>query len=275
MPRTKPDPATTLPAAADFARAFADTAALRDAVPADRVAPPPTDLRPALEVAHALAKTLEDPGVRDRFARIPRDLFDPARVAALPLALAALEHGRAELDAALAARGDVTLPEELATRAHALRGRMLKVVIHYFEDDDALAADVRALGRKKGHASLAADLLRLADIYDAQRAVVERDPKYWRAGDAAEARETAKEVEALLAAARGESERSWAESVARAWVALADLHEELRLTGHWLYRREDGAVRFPAMPAPPRKRGPRTKPEEPAGDGLTGSRNGA
>lgn len=263
MARTKTAPTSPSPETSglDPARAFADTAVLRDAIPMEHAAPLPPDPRPGIEVARSLARTLDDPAVRDRFARIPRDLLDPARAALLPAALAAFEHARAELDAALAARSDVTLPEELATRAHALRARMLKVAVHYFEDDEQLGGDVRGLGRKKGHAALAADLVKLAELYDAQRAVVERDPKYWREGDAAEARETAREVEALLAAARGEAERAWAENLARAWAALVDLHDELRLAGHWLFRREEGAARFPAMPAPPRKRAPRVKPE--------------
>lgn len=255
---------TTETSGIDPARAFEETAALRGGVDPARCAPLPPDPRPALEVARALAKTLDDPAVRDRFARVPRDLLDPARVAMLPAAVAAFEHARAELDATLAARSDVTLPEDLATRAHALRARMLKVAVHYFEDDEQLGADVRALGRRKGHTALVADLTKLAELYDAQRAVVERDPKYWREGDAAEARELARAVEGVLAAARGEAERAWSEHVATAWGALADLHEELRLAGHWLFRREDGAERFPPMPAPPRKRAPRAKPE---GDG--------
>lgn len=255
---TNPADATPSP---DPARSYAETAPLREALAAEELQPPPADPRPSLEVARALAKTLEDPAVRDRFARVPRDLLDPARVAMLPAALAALDHARAELDAALAARGDVTLPEELASRVHALRARMLKVAVHYFEDDEALGVEVRSLGRKKGHAALATDLARLAELYDAQRAVVERDPKYWRAEDPDAARAAAREVEALVAAARGEAEQAWGEAVTRTWSALAALHDELRLTGHWLFRREGGATRFPAMPAPPRKRGPRAKPE--------------
>ncbi len=266
MARTRtpdPNPPST-PDAAEASRAFAATQALRDALPADRVTAPPQELRAALDVARALAATLAAPEVTDRFARIPRDLFDPAHLASFADAIAGFEHARAELDAAVNARGEVTLPEALATDAHALRGRMLKVVIHYFEDDDALAGEVKSLGRKKGHAALAADLRKLGEIYDAQRAVVERDPKYWREGDAAEARTAATAVETLLEAARGEAEKTWGEAAQRAWTLVATLHDELRLTAWWLFRYEDGAERFPALPTPPRKRGPRVKPA--AGD---------
>jgi hypothetical protein len=262
MARTRnSDPTPPSPSdPAEPARAFAATQALRDALPADRVTAVPLELRASLDAARSLAAALAAPEVTDRFARIPRDLLDPAHLAAFADAITAFEHARTELDAAVNARGEVTLPEALATDAHALRTRMLKVVIHYFEDDDALAAEVKALGRKKGHAPMAADLRKLAEIYDAQRTVVERDPKYWREGDAAEARTAATAVETLLEAARGEAERTWGEAVQRAWTLLATLHDELRLTAWWLFRSEDGAERFPAMPAPPRKRGPRVKP---------------
>lgn len=261
MARTKtaPTEASATAAATDPAAAFASTETLRAALAADRVAPPPAELRPALEAARSLAAALVDPAVLDRFARIPRDLFDPAGLAAFGDAIAAFEHARTELDAAMSARGEVTLSEELATNAHALRGRMLKIVIHYFEDDEQLSGEVRGLGRKKGHAALAADLRKLAEIYDAQRAVVERDPKYWREGDADEARAVAGSVEALLEAARGEAEKTWGEAVARAWSLVAALHDDLAATARWLFRAEGGAERFVQMPAPPRKRAPRTK----------------
>ncbi|MEZ4393504.1 MAG: hypothetical protein R3A48_20740 [Polyangiales bacterium] len=261
MARTKtaPTDASATAAATDPAAAFASTENLRAALPPERVAPPPAELRPPLEAARSLAAALADPAVLDRFARIPRDLFDPAGLSAFGSAIAAFEHARSELEAAMSAQGEVTLSEELAANAHALRGRMLKVVIHYFEDDEQLAGEVRGLGRKKGHAALAADLRKLAEVYDAQRAVVERDPKYWREGDADEARAVAASIEALLDAARGEAEKTWGEAVARAWSLLASLHEDLAATARWLFRAEGGAERFVPMPAAPRKRGPRAK----------------
>lgn len=261
MPRTKtPAPDTTSSTTPrDPAGSFAAIRPRLDAMAADRITPPPSELRPALEAARALATALSDPAVIDRFARVPSDLLDPGRLAAFGDALRGFEYARGQLEAAASAQGEVTLPEELAARSNALRARMLKVVVHYFEDDETLASELRPLGRKKGHPALCADLRKLAELYDAQRAVVERDPKYWREGDSDEAREAAEAVEALLRAARGEAESEWGDAVARSWTLLAALHEELRLTAHWLFRDEGGAERFVAMPAPPRKRGPRGK----------------
>ncbi|MBL8605250.1 MAG: hypothetical protein JNK72_25190 [Myxococcales bacterium] len=209
---------------------------------------PPGDLKAIANAALELSALAEDPTLRPRFEKLPEDEFDALLVDQLTAYARALQHCLVEQEAAAEARGEVVLPEALITHAVDLRARMLKVVIHYFEDDQELAPEVKALGRKKGYAATVSDLQKLAGIYEARKTVVERDPKYWRAGDAQEAREAASEIEKALAAARGEAEQRFSEASQKLGHALGPVFEEVRSTALWLLRKVGGAEKVPALP---------------------------
>jgi len=123
----------------------------------------------------------------------------------------------------------------------------LKVALHYFEDDQALAATLKKVGRKKGHRPLRDDLEKLAAFYETQRETIERDPKYYRGGDVAEARRIATELTALLAAAQSDELGQWDARLAQAFTLLAPAHDEVRAAGQYLLR-NGGAERFVALP---------------------------
>lgn len=212
----------------------------------------PDDLRAVARVALDAIDVADETVFHARLAKMPPDELDPKVIDLARDAARAMRHMLQARDAAEGAGNDVVLPEPLAVQAHDMRGRMLKVVLHYFEDDAELSAELKGLGRKKGHGPLRNDLLRLASVYERRRDVVERDPKYYRAEDLVDARTMADEIEKRVRAARSEDARGWDDRLARAFTVLAPAYEELRAAGQYLLR-HGGAERFAALPGARRR----------------------
>lgn len=260
MPRTPSDRTLSGSDPASLAAAYESLAA-RVSAPHPEAAPAlPPDTRGPLAVVLQVAELLKDDALRARFERLPREEFDAANAGELLGLARAFQHAHAEAEAAASAV-EVTLPEALAQRAHELRARMVKVVVHYFEDDPDLAADVKVLGRRRPHPQLAADLARLAEIYEARNDVVSLDPKYYKATDAADARAIAAEVRALVEAARGEAEKQWRARAERLWAMVTGAYDEVRAAGRFLLRKAGGDERFPTLPGARKARASRAKPE--------------
>lgn len=219
------------------------------------------DLKAVTNAALELSALVEEPTLRPRFDKLPEAEFDALTVDELTAMARSLQHCATELEAASEARGEVVLPEALVTHAVDLRTRMLKVAIHYFEDDTDLAADIKALGRKKGYAPMVTDLQKLASIYEARKDVVERDPKYWRASDADDAKKTATEMEKALSDARGEAEKRFSEASVKLSAMVVPVFEEVRATALWLLRKDGGAEKVGTMPSV-RVRKPRAEKSE-------------
>jgi hypothetical protein len=218
-----------------------------DAVDAAALLPAPPDLRAVVRTALEAADLADDDEVRPRLARLPPEEFAPTHPEALRETARAMRHMLLRRDAAEDQGSGVLLDEAFATLAHNTRARMLKVALHYFEDDTALAATLKKVGRKKGHGPLRDDLERLAAFYEAQREVIERDPKYYRAADVTEARRIAAELTTLLKAAQSDELEQWDTRLAQAFTLLVPAHDEVRAAGQFLLR-NGGAERFVALP---------------------------
>lgn len=265
-----PKPATSKPVtptpSAESARAsFVLVQPALEALTDDKLLALPTaasDLKHAMTAAAQVAEFVAHEENRARFAKLPADVLDPAAVETFVQSVGALFHSRNELDAATASQSEVTLTETLAVRANDLRHRMLRVATHYFEDDSAMAADLKPVGRKKGHRALVSDLQKLAALYDAQKSVIERDPKHYRETDPADARAVAEEVSAALEAARGEAEKTWSLHLAQAFTLVLHTYEDVQAAGVFLFRRESGAENFPVLYAARRARSPNKKKED-------------
>ena len=217
-----------------------------DAVDAAALLPAPPDLRAVVRTALDAAD-LADDELQGRFARLPAEEVAPSTVETLRDVARAMRHMLLARDAAEDQGGGVLLDEAFATQAHDTRARMLKVALHYFEDDAAHAVTLKRIGRKKGHGPLRDDLERLASFYESRRDVIERDPKYYRASDVAEARRIAAELDALLKAAQSEELSQWDARLAQAFTVLVPAHDEVRAVGQFLLR-AGGAERFAALP---------------------------
>jgi predicted kinase len=244
MARTTPDSRHT----ADLCSAAYDALLARiEAVGAEALLPAPADLRAVVRTALEAADLADDDALRPRLAALPAEEFDPANLETLREAARAMRHMLARRDAAEDQGSGVLLDEAFATLAHDTRARMLKVALHYFEDDAEHAAELKRVARKKGHGQLRDDLERLASFYEAHRDVIERDPKYFRADDVGAARRIAAELTELLKAAQSDELGQWDARLAQAFTLLAPAHEEVRAAGQYLLRR-GGAERFAALP---------------------------
>ena len=218
-----------------------------ESVDASALLPAPPDLRAVVRVALDAADLADDDELRARFARLPAEEFAPAVPETVREVGRAMRHMLLRRDTAEDQGSGVLLDEAFATLAHDTRARMLKVALHYFEDDPAHAGELKRIGRKKGHGQLRGDLERLAGFYEAQRDVIERDPKYYREADVAEARRIAAELTTLLKAAQSDELNQWDVRLAQAHTVLAPAHEDLRAAGQFLLR-SGGAERFAALP---------------------------
>lgn len=247
----------------DAARAAWEKVSTRAAaLEPERVMAPPPDPRAVLQSVGSVVALLSDDAVRARFLKLPAAELDPRLVDDLPVLYRAFVHARTEVESAQSAQVDVTLPEPLAQRANDLRARMVKVVVHYLEDDTELSAELKTLGRKKGHAALVDDLQRLVKLYESRREVIERDPKYYRETDVADARAAAEEVQKILAEARGDAEKVWTDHMLRAWTLLHGAYEEVQAAGLYLYRKDSPEERFPTLQTTRRTRGPRQRKDD-------------
>jgi hypothetical protein len=218
-----------------------------EAIDAAALLAAPPDLRAVVRTALETTDLADGDDLRPRFARLPAEEFAPTTPASLRDAARAMRHMLLRRDAAEAQGSGVLLSDEFATHAHETRARMLKVALHYFEDDALHATELKRIGRKKGHAPLRDDLERLANFYESQRDVIERDPKYYRAEDIAEARRIATELTRLMKAAQSDELGQWDARLAQAFTLLVPAHEEMRAAGQFLLR-SGGAERFAALP---------------------------
>ena len=218
-----------------------------EAVDAAALLPAPPDLRAVVRTALDASDVADDDELRSRFARLPVEEFAPATPETLRETARAMRHMLLRRDAAEDQGSGVLLDETFATQAYDTRARMLKVALHYFEDDATHAAELKRIGRKKGHGQLRDDLERLARFYEAQRDVIERDPKYYRAADVDEARLIATQLTTLLKAAQSDELGEWDARLGQAYTLLVPAYEELRAAGQFLLR-SGGAERFAALP---------------------------
>ena len=105
-----------------------------------------------------------------------------------------------------------------------------------------------------GPRDVANDLLGYARIYELRPDVVKTDPKNYRPGELAKARELAGKIIQALSASMTPRARVADDRVVRSWTRLNRCYDEVRSTGLWLYR-NDGQKepRFPSFfsAAPP------------------------
>jgi hypothetical protein len=231
------------------------------ALPHDRLTPPRGDAKIAALAALGVADRLASPEARAKFARLPKEEFDPAHLEDLRTAAWAVWNAREALDAAVAKTAEQPLPPALIERALPLKERMIRVLSYYFAEDADLKKPLQQMQRRKGNAELPADLSRLGKLYRERKSTIEADTKHYRAGDADEADAIAAEAAQLAASRRGEAETKATDLLARTFTLLLSIYDEVRAAGLYLYRRENAAELFPnvaALPAPrgrPRKAG--------------------
>jgi hypothetical protein len=226
----------------------------------------------ALDVAATralgVAELCEAPAMRARFERLAQsDEWSIASLDALPVAARAAWYVATRAREAGAITSDARVPAELITEGTAVRARMFKVLDLLFEDDAELGPVVRHMHQGTGHRDLANDLLRGAEIYRVQSALVASVPKYYATTDEADAKRVGGEILRHLGTEKNAAE--WSDLQARAATHLLAVYEEVAEGGRFLTRksRAFSEQQFPSLVSAGRAApvARKKKPEPPAG----------
>ena len=221
----------------------------------ERLVTPRVDPKLAAMAALGVADKLAAPEVRARFARLPKEELDHAHLDDLRDAAWAAWHAKSQVDAALAAPGETSLPAAAVEAGLQLKERMIRVLRYYFETDADIVKALAPLGRRKTNAELPQDLAKLAKLYRERKGVIEADKMHYRAGDADEADAIAAQSTQANAARRAGIEGRGQELVSRTFTLLLQIYEEIRAAGLYLFRRENASELFPSLTSLPSPRG--------------------
>ena len=158
------------------------------------------------------------------------------------------------------------MPASIVKEAQTVRGRMLRVVEYYFDDDAEVGPRLLAIRSGAGLQDLANDLEQLADLYEENdiQAVISKDSKYWRKDDVASARRYAQSIFRGLGLGTTGEAAQWADLTQRAWTLLDALYADVRAAGRFVFRKdEDVEITYPSLVAATRSPASRAK-DEPA-----------
>ncbi len=206
------------------------------------------DVEAATYAALGVAGFIADPEVHARFARLPKEEIDQARVDGFQAACFATLYALGEARSAGALATEIKVPTDIAAEADEVEKRMQAVCEYLLGDDAEIKPELDRLRPGTGNRDVANDLLGYARIYELRSAVVKTDPKHYRAGDAAKARELAGKIIQALSAAMTPKARLAYDRYVRAWTWLNRCYDEVRPAGLWLYRKDPhGEQRFPSL----------------------------
>jgi hypothetical protein len=238
-------PTNPFDATYDAATAHAAFDAVRsrlDVMSTDAVLNTNVDLHAAATIALAVARFVDTPDARARFARLPKEHFDATVLELLPASAWATWYAHTQYLSA-SAGSEARVPAALAQHSTELKQRMLRV-LEYHTDEAAELASIR-LG--SGYLDLATDLARLASLYRKHKKDIAEDKRHYRAGDEKDATESASKIVNSLGEGLADDGRAWQRWQGRAWTLLSGTYGEVRAAGLWLFRNEEGEEKFPSL----------------------------
>ncbi len=226
-------------------------AALRprlSAIPPEEVATIRIDVSVATYAALAVARFVQSPDVRSRFAELPKRAFDMTHADDLGRACFATLFSITEAQAEGALDTEAKLPAAIATEATELEKRMQTVCEYQLSDDPQIAPLLAILKPGTGYRDLLNDLKGYVWIYEKRPEAVKLDGKNYRSGDV----KRAKEMIGIIGMAFSDamSPKAWQayDTYLRAWTLLERSYDEVRSTGLWLFRKDPSRdQRFPSL----------------------------
>lgn len=241
-------------------RSFDALAGLRAAVPRESPAMPKLDPQDVATLVIGIARRIAEPSIRKRFENVERELAREV-VDRLEPAAWALWHATQRRSVAVAATSDALVPMGVVTESTALKSAMLRVVQYHLDEVPGAAEEIAAIVSGQGHADLASDLDRLAQLYEDHAELLAEDTRRYRAADALRARELA---QAIVSAMGAQSSDTAADALRRAFVVLDETYAPIRAFGLAIFRLEGGEEMFPSLFS---VRAPRsTRPAAPGGE---------
>ena len=230
------------------------------------------DAQESAIIALSVSRFLAEPEPGARFALLHAKTFAPAHLADLATIALAVSHAYVELQSARAQTSEARLPVSLVDAASEVKERMLECTEYLFKRHAVLSREITSIRLGSGYRDLASDLIRLARVYEDNKATVEKDPLNYRAADAAEARTRAQEILTTLGEAQSAEEKRCVASLTRAWTLLRTTYDEVQAAGYFLYRHEEPEAKFPSLYASSgagRPKKAREPAPPPAGDSGT------
>jgi len=238
-----------------------------EAMPREGLMPIRLDVQLAAAIAHSVG--IRD-GAEPRRTRLQAvassGLIDLADFDRLPSVALAVWYARQQQQRAGAVSTEAVVPAPIVKEAQTVRGRMLRVVEYYFDDDAEVGPRLVAIRSGAGLQDLANDLEQLADLYEENdvRAVISKDSKHWRKDDVASARRFAQSIFRGLGLGTTGEAAQWADLTQRAWTLLDALYADVRAAGRFVFRKdEDVEITYPSLVVATRSPGSRAK-DEPA-----------
>ena len=234
---------------------------------ASQLQPVRVDLQLSAAVAYSVATRDSAGDRRAKLALVAQSgVFDLAVLDRLPLiALAAWHVRRMQMEAMQGASG-ARVPEATLKDAQQTRGRMLRVLTHYYEDHPDYGKKIAAIRAGTGYLDLANDLISLAELYEVPEVkdLISRDPMYYRTDDPQHARDLAQQLFSSLGLASEGEVAHWTDLAQRAWTMLSHNYEALRAAGRLVFRnQEDVDTTYPSLVAAVRAPATRVKPTPP------------
>jgi len=215
-----------------------------EAIPADQILPPRADVRAAASaVLSRIVPTLSDPTLSARFLSLPKAEFDAAVLEEVKQAASAVLFAQSALVQAEAGTTQARLPGELVEDATVLRQKMLRVCEYHFGSDPELARQLADIRSGHGYLDLAEDLRRLSGLYQAQKATLKQDLRFYDAADEGLALRLCERITSEL---RVQGPQAARQTAWRAWAFLVDRYQELSRGAVFLLR-EAAAQKFPSL----------------------------
>ncbi|MFO0588421.1 MAG: hypothetical protein U0441_12805 [Polyangiaceae bacterium] len=226
----------------------------------EELASPQMNIETGVYAALGASAFYKSPTVHARFSRLPKEDFNHAEADGLEQACFAALFAISEARAAGALESDALVDPEIAAEAAEVEERMQTTCEHLLSDDPEIKRQLDRLRPGLGYRDLANDLLGYARIYDQRLDVVKKDPKFYRPGDAARAKELAGKIIQALTEALTPQGRDAYSTCVRAWTLVVRRYEEIRQAGLWLFRKDaQKDQRFPSLYAVGRPGGGRPR----------------
>jgi len=203
-------------------------------IPRERLLAPHVEVARAAAAAVTVARRASRSPMRERFALLPKELFDVACVDDLEVIAQAAWYARTEATDERAAAVAVRISPAIMEEATDVKARVMALCDYHLADDPAVAVLLDDIRPGTGYADLANDLVRLARISRRHDEALRLDTKNYRETDAKRADELAAAIMGALA--ETERERARWEMAARAWTLLVETYAEVAAAGRWIFR---------------------------------------
>jgi hypothetical protein len=228
-----------------------------------------TSVDKAIIHAASVGRMVKQPEVRVRFAGLPAGEFDQQQVERLETVSLAAWHVTVSRNSATVQSSGTKISESDIEAGMLLKQRMIKVIEYHVGHLGEVSTELTSIREGTGYLDMANDLMRLGTLYQRYIAEISADTRHYRAEDREDAGRLAHSVHQVLGDGRDTDARYWNGYLPRAWSLLVDTYDEVSAAGRWLYRHENGEMRFPSLYAIGRQRRSR-RPDEDAPAGPAG-----